>query len=50
MTVKGKSATCRPRLIAVATWRWCRAQFPEIRRGTILPRSVMKYFRSAAFL
>src|ERR1041384_69068 len=50
MTVYGSSATLRPRLMAVATSRWCRAQFPEMRRGTILPRSVTKYFKSAAFL
>src|SRR5216683_1316884 len=40
----------RLRLMAVATWRWCRPQFPERRRGTILPRSVMKYLSSAACL
>jgi hypothetical protein len=29
-------------LIAVLTWRWCRAHIPLIRRGRIFPRSVMK--------
>ncbi len=33
----------RARLIAVVMLRWCRAQFPEIRRGMIFPRSVVKY-------
>ena len=39
-----------PRGMAVATWRWCFAQLPLMRRGTILPRSVMKYFSSPGFL
>src|SRR5712671_7012579 len=50
ITVYGSSAMLRLRLMAVATSRWCRAQFPEMRRGTILPRSVTKYLSSAAFL
>ena len=34
----------RARFTASDTLRWCLAQFPLIRRGTIFPRSVMKYF------
>ena len=26
--------------MAWVSWRWCRAQLPEMRRGMILPRSV----------
>jgi hypothetical protein len=37
--VKGKSATCRARLIAMVSERWCLAQVPSLRRGSILPRS-----------
>ena len=37
---KGISATVRRRLSEPVSWRWCRAQLPEIRRGMILPRSV----------
>jgi hypothetical protein len=37
------SAIMRARLIASDTLRWCLAQLPLMRRGTILPRSVMKY-------
>ena len=36
------SAMVRARLIASCTERWCFAHTPEIRRGTILPRSVTK--------
>src|SRR5262249_16441807 len=43
VTVKGKSAMLRARWIASVTLRWCSAQLPLIRRGTILPRSEMKY-------
>jgi len=39
--VNGKSATCRARLIAVVSERWCLAQVPSLRRGSILPRSEM---------
>ena len=39
------SATVRARLIAWVSWRWCREQLPEIRRGIILPRSVTKLRR-----
>jgi hypothetical protein len=31
------------RLMAPVNSRWCRKQFPEIRRGTIRPRSVKKF-------
>jgi hypothetical protein len=41
--VNGISAMFRARLMAKQTRRWCFAQFPEIRLGTIFPRSVMKY-------
>jgi hypothetical protein len=41
--VKGISAMLRARLMAVPSWRWCRAQFPEMRRGMIFPRSVIKF-------
>ena len=37
-------ASIRARFTAVATSRWCFAQFPLMRRGMILPRSVRKYF------
>jgi hypothetical protein len=39
--VKGSSATCRARLIAVVSERWCLAHVPSLRRGSILPRSEM---------
>ena len=42
LVVKGKSAIVRARLIANCTERWCFAHTPEMRRGTILPRSVTK--------
>ncbi len=35
----------RARLTAVVRLRWCAAQLPEMRRGKILPRSLM-YLRS----
>jgi len=34
------------RLMATVSMRWCLAQFPEILRGVILPRSVVKYLRT----
>jgi hypothetical protein len=40
--VKGIRAICRALLMARVSSRWCLAQFPEIRRGTIFPRSVTK--------
>ena len=39
VTVKGRSAMLRARLIASVTLRWWRAQLPLMRRGTTLPRS-----------
>jgi hypothetical protein len=36
-------AIVRARLMATLNSRWCRMQFPEIRRGTIRPRSVRKF-------
>jgi hypothetical protein len=39
--VKGRSATCRARLIAIVSDRWCLAQVPSLRRGSIFPRSEM---------
>jgi hypothetical protein len=41
--VNGMSAMLRARLMAVPSWRWCRAQLPEMRRGMIFPRSVIKF-------
>src|SRR5439155_1278627 len=38
----GSRATVRARLIAWVSWRWWRAQLPEMRRGMILPRSLTK--------
>ena len=35
----------RARFTATVKSRWCLAQFPEMRRGKILPRSEM-YFRN----
>ena len=40
--LKGRRATTRARLTARVSARWCLAQFPEMRRGMIFPRSVMK--------
>jgi len=37
----GSSATVRALLIARVTCLWCLAQLPDIRLGTILPRSVI---------
>jgi hypothetical protein len=48
--VKGKMAILRALLIATVTTLWCFAQFPEILRGTIFPRSVTKYRRILGFL
>ena len=39
--LKGRSAATRARLIAVASSRWCFAQVPVMRRGRILPPSLM---------
>ena len=36
---KGRKAMTRARLTATVSIRWCLAQLPEMRRGTILPRS-----------
>jgi len=41
-TTKGSRAIVRARLMATVISRWCLAQFPVIRRGMILPRSVVK--------
>src|SRR6202034_2598616 len=35
----GRNAMRRARLTATVSIRWCLAQFPEMRRGTIFPRS-----------
>jgi hypothetical protein len=48
--VNGKSAMLRDLLIAVVNIRWCLAQFPEIRRGRIFPRSVIYFFRRGTSL
>jgi hypothetical protein len=48
--VKGNRAMIRALLIAVVSIRWCQAQFPEILRGSILPRSVMYFFRRGTSL
>ena len=50
VTANGISAIIRARLTAVEISRWCFAQLPVSRRGTSLPRSVMKYFSSDASL
>ena len=42
----GRSAMFRARLTAVVTSRWCREQAPDMRRGRILPRSVMNSLSS----
>jgi len=44
------SAMFRARFTASASFRWCLAQLPLIRRGTIFPRSVMKYLSWLASL
>jgi hypothetical protein len=38
------------RLMAIVSSRWCRKQFPEIRRGMIRPRSVKKFLSSPTSL
>jgi hypothetical protein len=43
--VNGRMAILRALLTATVTSLWCLAQFPEIRLGMILPRSVIKYRR-----
>jgi hypothetical protein len=43
ITVNGMRAILRALLIAVVSSRWCLAQFPDILRGRIFPRSVMKW-------
>jgi len=48
--VKGRIAMFRALFTAAVTCLWCFAQFPEILRGMILPRSVMKYLRTLGFL
>ena len=50
VTAKGMSAIIRARLTDTAIERWCLAQLPVRRRGTSLPRSVMKYLSSEASL
>jgi hypothetical protein len=40
--VKGNNAMFLALLMATVSLRWCLAQFPEIRLGTIFPLSVMK--------
>ena len=40
---------CRARLIATATLRWCRAQSPVLRRGKIMPLSLVNRRRSLTF-
>jgi hypothetical protein len=40
----------RARLIAKVSSRWCFAQFPVIRLGMILPRSVVKSLKAWGFL
>lgn len=43
-------AMFRALLMAAVTCLWCLAQFPEILRGMIFPRSVMKYLKTLGFL
>ena len=45
---KGRKAMRRARLTATVSIRWCLAQFPEMRRGTIFPRSETYFFRRLA--
>jgi hypothetical protein len=40
---KGNVAMLRALLIATVSDLWCFAQVPEMRRGMIFPRSVIKY-------
>ncbi len=42
VTMKGSSAMLRARLISTVNALWWSAQFPVMRRGMILPRSVTK--------
>ena len=48
--VKGKKETMRALLIAFVRSLWCLAQFPDMRRGIILPLSVMKCLSNCASL
>ncbi len=48
--VKGKMAMFRALLTATVICLWCFAQFPEILRGMIFPRSVTKKRRILGFL
>jgi hypothetical protein len=43
--VKGNKAIFLALLMASVRIRWCLAQLPEILRGVIFPRSVVKYLR-----
>jgi hypothetical protein len=45
-SAKASIAIVRARLMATVNSRWCGIQFPDMRRGTIRPRSVRK-FRSS---
>ena len=49
-SAKLMSAMCRARLTAAVNSRWCLMQLPEIRRGTIRPRSVRKFLSSPTSL
>jgi hypothetical protein len=48
--VKGKRAIFLALLMATVSILWCLAQLPEILRGMILPRSVVKYLSDLASL
>jgi len=48
--VNGRIAMLRALLMAAVTSLWCLAQLPEILRGMIFPRSVIKYLRTLGFL
>jgi hypothetical protein len=48
--VNGRSAIFRALLIDVVSMRWCLAQLPDIRRGSIFPRSVTYFFRRGTSL
>ena len=41
----GRKAMRRARLTATVSIRWCLAQVPEMRRGTIFPRSETYFFK-----
>ena len=43
----GRNAIRRARLTAMVSIRWCLAQLPEIRRGTIFPRSETNFLSRA---